>query len=417
MLALLVGGLGLTAAALAFAVAQHVTRVMVVDARHEVAGAAADGAVRDAVDRLVWGGLPAAWAGEEVVLELTDASHGVSTVTVRPAGMDGVGRGYIVEAVAQRGGATAARRVRVRVVPLRLPAGFTCADDLHVGAPLSLVGCGAYVGGDVAGREWIELPDGEPPDLVRGDEWPVAAVHAGGRIHAGSVEVHEAGVAAPYDTDLCVGGGGSPAAGWPPGAAWWANVTGNSDRDVVPASVDTLDLGVLAEIVDGRSFPAPATGPVVVVRPPSGELRVTGEWPLDEGRPQLTLVVRGDCVLGGTDAGKPGTVLRGALLVEGALVVCGPSVVAGFVAAREASLEAGLSVVVESGWRSAPPPGSCVAIVASEDRGDAAGGGDRTERQGELRGSSPAGCARSVPNLSQETGGAGTVVVCLHGAA
>jgi hypothetical protein len=368
LLSLVVAGVGMAAAALAFAVARSGLEVTAADARHELAVAAADGALRDVVDRLVWGGLPDAWRGEAVSRAVDDLAGATTSVGVQPAGPDGDARSFVVEARAVRKGAAAGRRVEIRVLPHRLPGGLTCSGDLRAVARLSLVGCGAYVGGDVFGREHIAFPDAGSVDAVRGDEWSIAAVHAGGRIHAAGREVHEAGVATPDDTDACVSNGDGPVAGWPADAEWWAGIAGNAEG-VAPGRDEAVDLAALAASCGGRSFPAPTTGPVVLLEPASGEVRLTGRWPIDDGSPQATLVVRGDCVLGEVTGGAGAAVLRGSLLVDGTLTVRAQTVVRGFIAADELRVEAPLSVVVESEWRLAPPPGSWVAVGASAVHG------------------------------------------------
>ncbi len=78
--------------------------------------------------------------------------------------------------------------------------GVTCSADADIAAPLTVSGSGIYVGGCLRGRENVSFvwasglvtPAGAPMDLVRGDDFPAAAVHGGAGIFARGVEIHDA---------------------------------------------------------------------------------------------------------------------------------------------------------------------------------------------------------------------------------
>ena len=206
--------------------------------------------------------------------------------------------------------ATTARRANRRddlVLDLRSEPwamGVTCAADAEIGAPLTVSGSGVYVGGCLTGRENVAFvpapgsPDlgGAPPDGVRGDVFPAAAVHAGAGIFAGGAEIHESAGTEGYvdDTDRHVGEAASPdwlsgpsaevllaarAEASPPGAAL---VDGLLRLDDLPAAVGS-------DLTGGRCLLLPPADQVAIegsaarCRPPADHC-AGGRAPRPSGR-------------------------------------------------------------------------------------------------------------------------------------
>lgn len=423
--------LGLILALFAFAAADIGQRVGARDLAAARALAAAQAGVLDAVDRLTWGGLPGLWGAAGTAAFETAEGGATARVVVTSCAAGGGGVTFAARAEGRSGAATSTARLDVRLAARRLPGGLTVAGGLVAGAPLTLEGTGAYVGGDVRGRQWIDFPasaaDGMPPDRVRDDLWTVAAVHAQGRVFADDVEVHGAGRAAPDDTDECTGVPSARHAGpgvhqtWPPGREWWLCLDSHATLSSGPTSGSSVDLEALAPVAAERSPGPPLTGHIAVVTAGGGPVAVSGWWPLSDDQPQLTLVVDGDVVLGGGPVGAggstaPGTdlggaggrqvALRGALLVTGRVTVAAPTVVVGFLAAGDLDVRAPLSLIVPSAWREAPPPGSLAAVpvAAAAVRGGRRIGGPPPPGGSSTAGVASAPCCPTTKRRGGEPG-------------
>ena len=218
------------------------------------------------------------------------------------------------------------------------------------------------MGGCLRGREHVRFAaagavtaDGRPADAVRGDLFPVAAVHGGAGIHARGAEIHEDDAAAefPDDTDRHAGQPVVPewlegpsaelfaatgAAGAPLGD-WYEDATVTLDS--VPPPAGGLTYG-------GRCFLLPAVDEVVI----------EGSAAPAAGR--LLFVVPGDAVVG-----RPGSTVEfdGGLVVRGRLTVRGAFVLAGPLHAGSFSVEAPTAVAVPPDWRSAPLSGASAPTV------------------------------------------------------
>ncbi|GEM_PF-922384 len=389
--ALAATAVGLLLALFAFAAADVGGRVTARDHGGERAQAVAHGALIDVVDRLTWGGLPQLWTGAgETTCDVSGADGGTACVVV--AMRDAQDAELSLRAEARAGTATATAGVDVRLVPERFPCGLTVSGDLDCTARLTLEGTGAAVGGDVHGRQQMLFPAGpdgaSPADRVHEELWTVAAVHAGGHIYADEGEVHAVGCADPGDTDLCTGLPSARHAAvaadelWPPCRERWVSIEAHVTPGLVPVEGDEIDLASIAAAVAALPAPGPPlSGHIIVLRPRDGELALRGWWPLDDGQPQVTLVVDGDVLIeaaaggdgrsSGGGADETGVALRGALLVTGKVTVAVPTVVVGSLAARELDVQAPLSLVVTSDWRDSPPPGSLMPVVRDERAGRA----------------------------------------------
>jgi len=381
--ALAATAVGLVVALFAFAAADVGGRVTARDRAGERAWAAAEGALVDVVDRLTWGGLPQLWTGAgETTCDVSDDDGGTARVAV--AVRDAQGAELSLRAEARAGAATATAGVDVRLLPERFPCGLTVSGDLGCTASLTLEGTGASVGGDVHGRQHVLFPagaDGAPPaDRVHADLWTVATVHAGGHIHDDRGEVHAVGGADPGDTDHCTGLPSARHAAvaaqelWPLCRDRWVSIEAHVTPGLVSVESDEIDLTSVAAAAAALPAPRPPlTGHIIVLRPGDGELALRGWWPLDDRQPQVTLLVDGDVRIGtvagsdgpgsGAGADETGVALRGALLVSGKVTVAAPTVVVGSLAAGELDVQAPLSLVVASDWRTSPPPGSLMPIV------------------------------------------------------
>ncbi len=260
-----------------------------------------------------------------------------------------------------------ARRVLDAGMDLRAElwaSGVVCAGDAEVAAPLVVTGSGVYVGGSLRGRELVGFsqgagpatPAGAPADVVHGDVYPEAAVHARAGIYAHGAEIHEPPVQDewPFDTDEHTAGSGCADCVARPWAAFLAAAAEHGASlgaafDGTTLRLDQLDLPASgSERENGRC----------VITPPLDEVRVVGSLPVDAGR--LLLVVRGDAVLG-DDASE--TALAGALVVCGELRVAGDSRIAGSVYAGRVRVTAPLRVVVSSDWREYPLAGACAPVL------------------------------------------------------
>ncbi len=254
-----------------------------------------------------------------------------------------------------------ARKRLSAVLQLRaepVPQGLVAAGDMELQAPLRVTGSGLYTGGCVRGREWLEFgsldPLGAataPADVVRGDVWPQAAVHALGGVWSAGEEIHatpEAGAEYPYDTDLDTGDNDVSRFVAPPEASLLITLR---DAAVAPGAAlhdGTLDLTDLPlSRPPGSAVGAWEDGYIVVATAAEGaELRLVGARP--PGACPIVLVIQGAAALG-----QPGvaTALDGALLVLGSLRVAGPSVLGGHIFARDLLVSAPLTLQLTADWR------------------------------------------------------------------
>ncbi len=291
----------------------------------------------------------------------------------------GAGAGTVWPAVVVRVEATrgAARRRLSATVQLRaepVPQGVVTGGDVELEAPLRVIGSGLYCGGCLRGREWLELGSLDaagaatpPADGVHGDVWPQAGVHALGNEWAAGEEIH-AGLGSdaqwPFDTDMHTGDNEVAPFVAAPDASLLIAL-----RDAAVAPGAALQDGVL-DLAGLPLSPPPGAeagpggdGYIVAIPVAVGtELRLVGARP--PGACPMVLVVQGAAAMG--EPGAP-TALGGALLVLGSLRVCGPSVVAGHLFARDILVSAPLSVELAGDWRLRPLAGLASPVLVSLD--------------------------------------------------
>ncbi len=160
-----------------------------------------------------------------------------------------------------------------------------------------------------------------PADVVRGDVWPQAGVHALGGVWSAGEEIHatpEAGAEYPYDTDMDTGDNDVSRFVAPPEASLLITLR---DAAVAPGAAlhdGTLDLTDLPlSRPPGSAVGGWEDGYVVVATAAEGaELRLVGVRP--PGACPIVLVIQGAAALG--QPGVP-TAFDGALLVLGSLRV------------------------------------------------------------------------------------------------
>ncbi len=294
--ALLIAAVAALFAALALAAGLAASDVTAADGSHLRARAAATSALDEALHLLVWRVLP---PDGSVLLLAPAGTSGTIPVSVEIQRRSGAEYGHPevadpvvrLSSAAQTGRARASASTVVALCPAAMPLGLSVAEDGDAQAPLSIEACGAYIGGALRGRDQVTIaappgvplvPDGtgapQPPDLVHGDIWPIAAVHTGGGIFPAS---------GPADTEGAADGAWNIAALVDvPGAAWIAAakahalslggaLTGAALRlDLLPASFPTGEPGA----VDAAGRAEPAEGFVVVVdaRHIDGGLTIAG---------------------------------------------------------------------------------------------------------------------------------------------
>ena len=216
--------------------------------------------------------------------------------------------------------------------------GVTCSADADIAAPFTVSGSGIYVGGCLRGRENVGFvgvsgfvtPAGAPTDLVRGDDFPAAAVHGGAGIFARGVEIHDGSGQSEFadDTDRHVGVAVQEEWLAGPTAEFLlaAGVEATSPGQALSDGILRLDeVTPAADLAGGRCLLVPSGDEVTIQGSPSPAA----------GR--LLVVVPGDAVLG-----RPGETLTlsGGLTVAGNLEVRGPLVVNGSLHAGSLSVEA-----------------------------------------------------------------------------
>jgi hypothetical protein len=241
--------------------------------------------------------------------------------------------------------------------------GVTCVADADVAAPLAVCGSGFYLGGCLRGRENVTfVANGSATsaavDVVRGDTFPVAAVHGGAGIFARGDEIHDSTSGPdefPDDSDRH-DGTAVP-------AAW---LVGPTAEFLLAAGAQATSPGpaLSAGVLRLDELP-PALGPALVggrciLVPMMDEVTILGSPPPRAGR--LLVIVTGDAALG-----SPGETLTlsGGLVVEGRLDVRGPVVIAGTLHAGSLSVHAPTSVVVASTWRESPLAGAVLPTIVA----------------------------------------------------
>lgn len=242
-------------------------------------------------------------------------------------------------------------------------SGVTCRGDAEILAPLEVAGSGVYVGGCLRGRENVRFlagpdsatPIGDPADVVRGDDFPAAAVHGGPGIFAGGVEIHEPGQGGPYPFDTDGHAGEQVPEEWlvPPSAELLAAAAAiaTSPGDALAGarlSLDDIRVPVGADAAGGSCLLLPAMDEVTIV----------GSTPPAAGR--LLLIVRGDAVVG--DPGET-VALSGGLVVYGRLQVRGSLLLDGSLHAGSMVIGAPTSIRVAPGWRERPLAGAAIPCV------------------------------------------------------
>jgi hypothetical protein len=185
---------------------------------------------------------------------------------------------------------------------------------------------------------------------VRGDEYPVAAVHAGPGVFARGAEIHDVSGPVEYPDDSDRHRGASVPSTW---------LEAPTAEFVLAAGGDGMPLGPW--IADGRlqldEIP-PAIGADAgvgrcLVLPAANELAAEGSLPLPAGR--LLVVVRGDAVVG-----RPGETveLTGGLVVCGRLTVRGALVLRGTLHAESLTIAARTCIMGAPDWRQSPLAGA-----------------------------------------------------------
>jgi len=281
------------------------------------------------------------------------------------------GTEYPVVRVDARASLGEARHSRTAVIELRPEAwagGVLSAGDVEAGAPLTIEGSGLYAGGCVSGRENVSFAagagmitgDGMPRDLVHGDVFPAAAVHARGAIYAGGEEIHAVGTATAWrnDTDVHSGGGCPDCYLALPDANMTAVARERGGLGADASADGVLDLAELITPAVGSEQAQAGWCMVTVVPPGGGPLRVSGA--LRDPRARVLLLVIGDVVVG--EGGAP-TSLSGALVVMGNLRIEGELAVDGSLAARTITIAAPLTVRVLPGWQQRPLAGAWRAVL------------------------------------------------------
>jgi hypothetical protein len=367
---MLIGAMASVAAATLFTVAMASAKVAAADRRSELARAAADTGLADAIDRLMWG--LAGERGAQVRESWTAGLGGEESYTVgltQRSAVAGWPRTYDLEVGGEHGAAGAVLHAVVRLEPTRLPCGISVAGLVTCAAETTVRGCGLYAGSDVRGREKITFeatdddstPVGDPPaDYAHGELWPGAAVHAGGHIYKGGSEEHAAAGPLPADTDTCTGGTPPQAVTMLPSSAIVADSAARSPALQTPYPGGSLCLSTLAGPTSGG-------GLVVVACAGSQPLNLSG-WraPLPLA-PQVTLVVLGDaCVVAGPTPSPEGVGMSGTLIVTGTLTVQTPTSILGSLSAGALEVDAPLLLDLPSGWRDQPPPGALSAEVVAQ---------------------------------------------------
>jgi hypothetical protein len=269
-----------------------------------------------------------------------------------------------------------ARRSVDAVVQLRrepFALGVVVSGDAQLEAPLNVNGAGVYSGGCVRGREWVTfLPVGgvEAVDLVHGDLWPLAGVHALGGIWARDEEEHGGGPASPpaVDTDThspvnaVMKAVASPSQEWLDSVRCWAEPPGNALQNGV------LRLDQLPAARSAAEARASGSGLIVWLPPSDPPVRVTGDRP--PGWCPVLLVSAADLTIG---APSDGVSFTGSIVTLGQLEVDGDIAVDGGLYAGTLHVVGPLAVGVRASWRTQSIPGVMLPVIVALETGSAAG--------------------------------------------
>ncbi len=345
------------------------------DRGRDACAAAADKAVTQLVEQVRWGAAAASFAAVVEADELRPPVETSMQIAPGVSPADGaVFSALELTAESRACGARVARRLSVRLRPGTVPHGLAASGDLVALAPIEVVGCGVYVGGDVAGREWIAFDDGAsdadvapdivaPPDRLHPELYVVAAVHAGGAIYTAEGEIHD--LPEPtLDTDVHVGEPFAADLAAQPEAAALARLRQHSvapgDALSDPFGDATLHVDLLPPQPPAGADPRAGFIVYVAEDDRRGPLLVTGvrlEPPL---ACPVVVIVEGDTILGDAlpeDGGGPVCAFSGALLSTGALSVAAATRLTGSLAAGEMVVAAPLWLTLDDEWLAWPPAG------------------------------------------------------------
>jgi hypothetical protein len=353
-----------TATALTAAVAT--TSITGSDARVDRDAAAGQVAITETLERLRWGLVPMPEVGESTTVvqgvSLPDARYSV-TVTARPAvSVAPLPAGGSTEpwvspdrefqlSVGEDTGRTLARVVVTRTQNA-LPLGLSAESDAVLDAPITLSGCGLYAGGDIIGREHLNVGDGTSDTAYPG-LFEVPAAHAGGQIVRCGIEEHSTATPPPDDSDVHAGVAVPDSLTRLPGPAQLAGFVRHSEA-VNLGFACALQLETLP--LRPRRIPALTGGCLVyVLRPdaPCAAVTVLGMRSSPPLACPVVIVVQGDCELGSSTTT---TGFVGSLVVTGSLHIAGRTSVRGSVAAREVRVDGPLELTAFSGERQEYPP-------------------------------------------------------------
>ncbi len=375
LVVLLVGAVAALASASLVAAALSASMTDAADRGRDACAAAADAAVTQLVEQVRWG---AAAASFMAVVEADDLRPPVETAMQVAPGVsadDGaVFTALDLTAESRACGARVARRLSVRLRPGTVPHGLAATGDLVVLAPIEIVGCGVYVGGDVVGREWIAFgnstsdADGAvealaPPDLLHPELYALAAVHAGGAIYTAEGEIHD--LPEPtLDTDVHVGEPFAADLAAQPTTAALARLRQHSiepgDALSDPFGDATLHVDLLPSQPPAGADPHAGFIVYVAEDDRRGPLLVTGVRLEPPFACPVVVIVEGDTILGGEpleDGDAPVCTFSGALLSTGALSVAAPTRMTGSLAAAEIVAAAPLCLTLDDEWLAWPPAG------------------------------------------------------------
>jgi len=360
--AVLITALAALFAAAAAAAVGAVLDVQASDSAARAAAAAADDALQQACaglcrrpDRLPWSASgTAAPSGVRWTFTCTSVPQAEATAGVQ------------ADIVAVAWSAAARRRVHavVELAPAPGAQGLVVAHDVTVEAPLTVSGGGLYSGGSVSGRESITFADphavasAPPADRVRGDLWPVAAVHALGGIWYLGTEVHEDATFTGPDTDVHTGSGDVGTLTEPPSPAEETLLLETADARLAPDATGRVDISGLP------AMPASGAAALVAVLEDRGSpVTVVGERA--PAACPLVLLLEGDVTLGADDAPVK---LSGAVLGLRSVTVSGPVTVDGHLWASALTVAAPLVVTTPADWRRRPLPGLVVPLLLALGR-------------------------------------------------
>lgn len=365
--ALLIAAIALLATAALVAAALSSGAISADDATAARAADAAAAGVADALQRLRWGWLTPNAPSLPATFGPLDLSGAEYTVTVAPLSaadpaprldasspVDPAAPGVTACRIDCTGACGWARRV-VHVVALctpdGLPRGLVVRSAATLRAPVDLSGCGLYAGADVDGRDWVVVrapdasaPPAQPPDLAYGGLYPAAGVHAAGRILVAGADEHASAGAPPADTDTDTGVAPPADLVAAPGPALLAGLSDHASDPVAALVGSVVDLQLLDRASPSTISPTglAAAGRIYVLDASGGPLAIVGERPAPPQACPMTVVVLGDCAIGGPEGAA--AAFTGVLLVTGTLTVRSPLHVDGSLYAGDLVVDAPLTL-------------------------------------------------------------------------